>query len=112
MKATILPPSEVTFFSYHGAECFFFQIYSQPVPGYFGADQTLDFMLQAQTGDGNKKVKEVKAGRAVAAQEWGRLGKKRQTFSGARFPHLFGWHSLLWPQAWKGKAQAMPWQGL
>ncbi|RMC03316.1 hypothetical protein DUI87_20511 [Hirundo rustica rustica] len=30
-------------------------ISSQPVPGYFGADQTLDFMLQAQTGDGNKK---------------------------------------------------------
>ncbi|KAM6092052.1 protein FAM234B isoform 3-T3 [Theristicus caerulescens] len=30
-------------------------ITSQPVPGYFGADQTLDFMLQAQTGDGNKK---------------------------------------------------------
>ncbi|NXV05150.1 F234B protein, partial [Cettia cetti] len=31
-------------------------ISSQPVPGYFGADQTLDFMVQAQTGDGNKKV--------------------------------------------------------
>ncbi|KAJ7397235.1 protein FAM234B [Pitangus sulphuratus] len=30
-------------------------ISSQPVPGYFGSDQTLDFMLQAQTGDGNKK---------------------------------------------------------
>ncbi|XP_074758731.1 protein FAM234B isoform X2 [Athene noctua] len=30
-------------------------ISSQPVPGYFSADQTLDFMLQAQTGDGNKK---------------------------------------------------------
>ncbi|XP_040411178.1 protein FAM234B isoform X1 [Cygnus olor] len=31
-------------------------ISSQPVPGYFSADQTLDFMLQALTGDGNKKV--------------------------------------------------------
>ncbi|KAJ7414543.1 protein FAM234B [Willisornis vidua] len=30
-------------------------IYSQPIPGYFGADQIVDFMLQAQTGDGNKK---------------------------------------------------------
>lgn len=77
-----------------GLSVSFFQIYSQPVPGYFGADQTLDFMLQAQTGDGNKKVKQVKAGRAVAAQEWGRLGKKRQTFSGPCFSHLFGHHSL------------------
>ncbi|XP_008941448.1 PREDICTED: uncharacterized protein KIAA1467 homolog, partial [Merops nubicus] len=31
-------------------------ISSQPVAGFFNADQTLDFMLQARTGDGNKKV--------------------------------------------------------
>ncbi|OXB53731.1 hypothetical protein ASZ78_003567 [Callipepla squamata] len=30
-------------------------ISSQPVLGYFSADQTLDFMLQAQTGNGKKK---------------------------------------------------------
>ncbi|KAF4793814.1 hypothetical protein TURU_105994 [Turdus rufiventris] len=30
-------------------------ISSQPVPGYFGGDQILDFMLQAQTGERNKK---------------------------------------------------------
>ncbi|XP_053798583.1 protein FAM234B isoform X2 [Vidua chalybeata] len=46
-------------------------ISSQPVPGYFGADQTLDFMLQAQTGDGNKKVVVVdgKSGLPVWNQE-------------------------------------------
>ncbi|XP_074433058.1 protein FAM234B isoform X2 [Larus michahellis] len=46
-------------------------IYSQPVPGYFGSDQTLDFMLQAQTGDGNKKVVVVdgKSGLPVWNQE-------------------------------------------
>lgn len=36
------------------------------MPGYFSADQTLDFMLQAQTGDGKKKVKQEEAKRAVA----------------------------------------------
>lgn len=54
-------------FSAMGLSVSFFHICSQPVPGYFGADQTLDFMLQAQTGDGNKKVKQVKARRTVAA---------------------------------------------
>ncbi|XP_063252206.1 protein FAM234B isoform X1 [Prinia subflava] len=46
-------------------------ISSQPVPGYFGADQTLDFMLQAQTGDGNKKVMVIdgKSGLPVWNQE-------------------------------------------
>ncbi|NXW80163.1 F234B protein, partial [Hirundo rustica] len=46
-------------------------ISSQPVPGYFGADQTLDFMLQAQTGDGNKKVMVIdgKSGFPVWNQE-------------------------------------------
>ncbi|NXE25795.1 F234B protein, partial [Ardeotis kori] len=46
-------------------------ISSQPVPGYFGADQTLDFMLQAQTGDRNKKVMVIdgKSGLPVWNQE-------------------------------------------
>ncbi|XP_064276028.1 protein FAM234B [Passer domesticus] len=46
-------------------------ISSQPVPGYFGADQTLDFMLQAQTGDGKKKVVVIdgKSGLPVWNQE-------------------------------------------
>jgi hypothetical protein len=30
---------------------------SQPTPGYFTDDQTLDFLLQTQDGDGMKKVK-------------------------------------------------------
>lgn len=45
---------------------FFVQICSQPILGYFSADQTLDFMLQAQTGNGKKKVKQEAAERAVA----------------------------------------------
>ncbi|NXU62126.1 F234B protein, partial [Horornis vulcanius] len=79
-------------------------ISSQPVPGYFGADQTLDFMVQAQTGDGNKKVKQVKARRPVTAQEWGRLGKKRKTFSGRCFSHLFDRHTLLVATGMKGNS--------
>ncbi|XP_056655147.1 protein FAM234B isoform X2 [Monodelphis domestica] len=31
-------------------------LYSQPTPGYFTNDQTLDFLLEAQYGDGMKKV--------------------------------------------------------
>ncbi|NXA54359.1 F234B protein, partial [Nothocercus julius] len=47
-------------------------ISSQPVPGYFGTDQTLDFMLQAQTGDGKKKVVVIdgKSGFPVWNQEF------------------------------------------
>lgn len=30
---------------------------SQPTPGYFTDDQTLDFLLQTQDGNGMKKVK-------------------------------------------------------
>ncbi|XP_067167315.1 protein FAM234B isoform X3 [Apteryx mantelli] len=47
-------------------------ISSQPVPGYFGTDKTLDFMLQAQTGDGKKKVVVIdgKSGLPVWNQEF------------------------------------------
>ncbi|NWY05232.1 F234B protein, partial [Nothoprocta ornata] len=47
-------------------------ISSQPVPGYFGSDQTLDFMLQTQTGDGKKKVVVIdgKSGFPVWNQEF------------------------------------------
>ncbi|XP_042746470.1 protein FAM234B isoform X5 [Lagopus leucura] len=46
-------------------------ISSQPILGYFSADQTLDFMLQAQTGNGKKKVVVVdgKSGLPVWKQE-------------------------------------------
>ncbi|NXU56180.1 F234B protein, partial [Turnix velox] len=46
-------------------------ISSQPVPGYFGADQTLDFMLQVRTGVGKKKMVVVdgKSGLPVWNQE-------------------------------------------
>lgn len=43
------------FFSF--AEWSLFLVCSQPTPGYFTDDHTLDFLLQIQDGVGMKKVK-------------------------------------------------------
>lgn len=45
---------------------------SQPTPGYFTEDQTLDFLLQIQDGPGMKKVK------GGSAQPERLLGRRRK----------------------------------